>query len=193
MNIIQKEGGAALLGAVLIAIILSMLGTVSLNLATHETEQVGAATDEAVAQNVAEGGSQLVMQWFHDPSSIPHDALRTLLKKRFDTAESGPSFFDLAGRSQFRGTASTPDLLYDATRPMDDQLLNDPISGWFKSLRSLGRILKLKVYGPSRPDLLCTVEVTAGAKNLVRTVAVQLGGLGEFHHFVRASKSEITE
>src|SRR5207249_10069694 len=52
---------------------------------------------------------------------------------------------------------------------------NDPANGWFRSLRSLGRVLKLKVYGPTRPGLLCTVEITAGAAGATRTLSVQLG------------------
>jgi hypothetical protein len=39
----------------------------------------------------------------------------------------------------------------------------------------LGRIKTLAVYGPTRPGLLCTVQVTAEVKGLTRTLAVQLG------------------
>ncbi len=171
----RNERGTALLGAVLVTVILTMLGTVSLNLATHEIVQIGAAGDEAVAEHLAEAGSDLVIQWFHDPGSAPEGTIADLLAKRFDLSENGPSFFDSTGNSQFTGSSTSPDIVYDASRPMDDQTLNDPVRGWFRSLRSLGRILKLKVYGPSRPGLLCTVEVTAEARNLTRTLAVQLG------------------
>jgi len=180
------EQGAALIGAILIMLILSMLGTVSLNLAALEIESVGAARDEAVARHFAEAGSDLVVQWFHDPKSAPVGTDGSLLQKRYDLPHAGPSFFDANGVSQFIGTADHPDLLYDASRPADDRLLNDPVHGWFRSLRSLGRILKLRVYGPTRPGLLCTVEVTAGTAGgtgggmggsggLARTVSVQLG------------------
>ena len=70
-----------------------------------------------------------------------------------------------------------PDVLYDATRPSDDRLLNDPSAGWFRSLSSLGRIERVKVYGPTRPGLLCSVDVTATAKHLSRTISLQLGAL----------------
>jgi len=60
--------------------------------------------------------------------------------------------------------------------PAQDRLLNDPGTGWFRSVRSLGRILRLRIYGPADPALLCTVEVTAvGPNGLKRTIAVQLG------------------
>src|SRR5581483_1715678 len=97
-----------------------------------------------------------------------------LFTKRFELPGSGPSFFDAQGRSQFTGTAEKPDVLFDAAQPAHDELLNGPTSGWFRSLRGLGRVLKLKVYGPIRPGLLCTVEATAETKNLIRTLSVQL-------------------
>ena len=60
-----------------------------------------------------------------------------------------------------------------STRP----ILNDPQTGWFKS-PGLAKILKLRVYGATRPGLLCTVEVTAGAgqaSRVTKTVSVEFG------------------
>jgi len=170
-----RERGAALIGSVMAVLLLSMLGTVSLNLATLEIETVGAARDMVVAHHLAEAGADLVVQWVHDPNSTPSGPANGLFAKRYDLPDAGPSFFDANGASQFSGTADRPDLLYDASRPADDRLLNDPANGWFRSLRSLGRVLKLKVYGPTRPGLLCTVDVTAGVAGATRTLSVQLG------------------
>jgi len=174
MNDAHTERGAALIGAVLIIVILSMLGTVSLNVAAQEIESVAAARDEAVARHLAEAGADLVMQWFHDPSSVPEGASRMLLTKQQEGPDGSPSFFDAAGRSQFTGTENRPDILYDAARPADDRLLNDPSGGRFRSLGALGRITQLAVYGPTSPGLLCTVQVTTEARRLTRTITVQL-------------------
>lgn len=171
----HRERGAALIGSIMAVLLFSMLGTVSLNLATQEIESTVAARDMAVAQHLAEAGADLVVQWFHDTNSAPSGPAGSLFMKRYDLPDAGPSFFDAKGVSQFSGTAALPDLLYDASRPADDRLLNDPANGWFRSLRSLGRVLKLKVYGPTRPGLLCTVEVTAGAAGTTRTLSIQLG------------------
>lgn len=173
----KGEQGVALLGAILAVLILSTLGTVALNLAANEIESVKAVRDEAVAQHLAEAGSDLVMQWFHDPTSAPTGLAGSLFTKRYELPNAGPSFFDAQGVSQFAGTSDRPDLLFDASVPADDRLLNDPAVGWFRSLRTLGRMLRLKVYGPIRPGLLCTVEVTAGVGELQRTLSVQLGAL----------------
>jgi hypothetical protein len=173
---IKSERGSVLLGVMLIIFILMVLGMVSMNLATQEILQVSANKDEANARHLAEAGLDMVMQWFHDPRSMPAGAA-TVLLHRYDLPDSGPSFFDAVGHSQFSGSSAAPDLLYDAARPADDHLLNDPIDGWFRSLHSLGRIQTLKVYGPTRPGFLCSVEVTAQAKHYTRTVALQLGAL----------------
>lgn len=175
MNQTRTERGAALIGAVLIIVILSMLGTVSLNVAAQEIESVAAARDEAVARHLAEAGADLVMQWFHDPSFAPEGAGRRLFTKQQEGPDGSPSFFDATGRSQFTGTEDRPDILYDAARPADDRLLNDPSGGWFRSLGVLGRITHLAVYGPTSPGLLCTVQVTTEARRLTRTITVQLG------------------
>lgn len=168
------ERGAALIGAVLIIVILSMLGTVSLNVAVQEIESVSASKDEARARHLAEAGVDLVMQWFHDPASAPAGPGRVLFAMRQNGSGGSPSFFDVTGRSQFTGTEAGPDVLYDAARMADDRLLNDPSSGWFRSLGAFGRITRLAAYGPTSPGLLCTVEVTAEAHKLMRTLVVQL-------------------
>lgn len=171
-----RETGVALIGAVLVMLILSMLGTVSFRLAAQEVEGGRAAKEEAAATHLAEAGIDLAVQWFHDPSTAPPDPGGSLLQKRYEVASVGPSFFDAKGTSQFVGTDASPDLFFDAAVPAQDRLLNDPSVGWVRSLRGLGRILKLRVYGPLRPGLLCTIEVTAaGVTGLRRTVAVQLG------------------
>lgn len=176
---IEADGqrGVALIAALLMVLILSTLGTVSLNLAAHEVENMGAIRDEAVARHLAEAGADLVVQWFHDPSTIPNETIGNLLSKRYEVPNSGATFFDAQGVSQFVGTSAHPDLLFEASVPSQDRLLNDTSTGWFRSLRTLGRILKLKVYGPIRPGLLCTVEITAGVGQLKRTLSVQLGAV----------------
>ena len=172
-----SERGASLIGAILLVVILSMLATVSLSLAVQELESHRAAQDEAVARHLAEAGAGLVLRWFHDPSSVPTEAVRNLLARKHEHQDGSPSFFDANGRSQFTGTETRPDIVFNAARPADDRLLNDPASGWLRSLSSLGRIHALAVYGPTRPGLLCTVQVTASARGLTRTLAVQLGEL----------------
>ncbi len=174
-----EEGGHILLAALALVLILSLLGMTSLYLAGQDAVGVRAMRAEKMAQRFADAAADLVVSWFHDPAATP-PSVATLLAKQQGSEESGPSFFDAAGRSQFRGTIDRPDLLLDAANPADDRILNEPRPGVAPSLRGLGRILKLRVYGPMRPGLLCTIDVTAITMDqppVARTVQVQLGAI----------------
>src|SRR5206468_8908449 len=73
-----------------------------------------------------------------------------------------------------------PDILLDAANQTDNRTLNDSPNGLYGALGGLGRILKLKVYGPLQPGLLGTVEVTATTvehRPVSRTVQLQLGAV----------------
>jgi hypothetical protein len=175
----RDERGHILLAALALVLILSLLGMTSLYLAGQDTMGIRAMRAEKMAQRVADAATDMVVSWFHDPAATP-PAVASLLAKQQGDDISGPSFFDMAGRSQFRGTVDHPDLLLDAANPADDRVLNEPRPGFAPSLRRLGRILMLRVYGPMRPGLLCTMDVTATTLDqapTARTVRVQLGAI----------------
>jgi hypothetical protein len=168
-----------LLAALALVLILSLLGMTSLYLAGQDAVGVKAMRAEKMVQRVADAAADVAVSWFHDPAATPPTLVAVLAKQQGDDA-SGPSFFDAAGRSQFRGTVDRPDVLLDATNPADDRILNEPRPGAAPSLRGLGRILTLRVYGPMRPGLLCTMDVTATTMDqppVARTVRVQLGAV----------------
>ena len=172
------ERGMALLTVLMVVFLLTLLGLTSMQLAGQEMAGAGALQEERLAHHAAEAAVDVVMGWFHDPSFLPPGPESVMLAKRMTSSQGDPSYFDRQGRSQFTGTASHPDLLFDAGNPLQDRLLNDPQTGWFKPLKGLARILKLRVYGATRPGLLCTVEVTAGAgrdARIAKTLAVEFG------------------
>jgi len=174
-----SEEGHVLLAALMLILLLGIVGMTSLYLAGREGPGISAMREDNIAQQLADAGADLVMSWFHDPSTTP-TAVAELLMKRQGDLMRGPSFFDEAGRSQFVGTADNPDLLLDALIQADNQTLNDSSAGFTNALRGLGRILKLKIYGPLKPGLLSTVEVTAATvdrRPVPRTVQLQLGAV----------------
>ncbi|MGQ0810018.1 MAG: type IV pilus modification PilV family protein [Nitrospiraceae bacterium] len=179
LSVRSGQGGMTLLAVMLTIFMLTLLGMTSLNLASQEIVSASSVQQEKIAQHLAEGVADTVIQWFHDPNSVPSGLPAELLQKHYELPEHGWSFFDAKGVSQFTGTSDQPDVFYDAARPTDDLLLNNPSTGWFRSLQGLGRILKLKVYGPTRPGLLCTIEATAspsrGGSSISRTMSLQLG------------------
>ena len=173
------DKGHVLLTSLMLIFLLGVAGMTSLYLAGQDGPGVSAMKEENIAQQLADGAADVVMSWFHDPTVTPA-SLGGLLMKRQGDFTSGPSFFDAAGHSQFIGTADRPDILLDAANQADNQTLNDSPSGFSRALGGLGRILKLKVYGPLQPGLLSTVEVTATTvdhRPVTRTVQLQLGAL----------------
>ena len=175
----QRQEGHVLLGSLMLIFLLGIAGVTSLYLAGQDGPGISAMKEDNVAQQLADGAADIVMSWFHDPSATPAP-IAGLLVKRQGNLRSGPSFFDEAGRSQFAGTADHPDILLDAANQSDNQTLNDFSSGFSRALGGIGRILKLKMYGPLQPGLLSTVEVTATTvdrRPVTRTVQLQLGAV----------------
>jgi len=175
----RKIDGHVLLATLMLILILSMLGMTSLYLAGQDRPGIAAMKEETVAEHLADSASDLIVGWFHDSSTTPA-ALREVLSRRKGDPATGPSFFDSALRSQFTGTADHPDIMFDAGNASDNIILNAPPSGFAGALREIGRLTQFKLYGPLRPGLLATMEITAatiGARPLTRTIQVQLGAL----------------
>ena len=175
----QCDKGHVLLAALMLIFLLGVVGMTSLYLASQDRPGVSAMREDKLAQQLADGATDIVMSWFHDPSATP-TVIGGLLAKRQGDLASGPSFFDVAGRSQFVGTVDHPDILLDAANQSDNQMLNDSPNSFHNSLGGLGRINKVKMYGPLQPGLLSTVEVTATTVDhlpVARTVQLQLGAV----------------
>ena len=174
----RDERGMALLAVLMVVFLLTLLGMTSMQLAGQEIVGASALQEERLAHHAAEAAVDVVMGWFHDPALHPQGVETTWLTKRLVNAQGDASYFDAQGRAQFAGTGASPDVVFDAAHAQHDRLMNDPQTGWFKSLKGLARILKLRVYGATRPGLLCTVEVTAGAghtSRVTKTVSVEFG------------------
>ena len=173
---VSHEQGIALLGVVILALILALLGAALLELAGQESSSAAGATDVAVAQAVADAAQDMVISWFHSPQASPSD-MATVLAKRQLSSSGSPSFFDQTGRSQFVGTVDRPDVLLDASRSADQLLLNDSGRGLLRSLQDLGSVQGLKIYAPGTPGLVCTVEATVSTvhSSVRHTVSMQLG------------------
>ena len=141
MKTYGTEKGGVLIGALLIGLLLAMLGGVAMNLAATETTASARHLEEKNSQLLAESGLEQVMAW------LTHGDL--------------PSSGGAPAPVLFTGTADHPDVEYDAARPDDDHLLNDIGTGRSRALADLGRVVRVRLYGPSLPEGFCTVEVTA--------------------------------
>ena len=175
---VHGHQGHVLLAALMLILVLTLLSFSLLYLVGQDAPGISAMREQTQAQHLAEGAADLLVSWFHEPAAAP-DALSGLLAKRQDAGD-GPSFFDAAGRSQFAGTPERPDLLLDVFNERDARLLNESPTGFNGALSELGRLERLKLYGPAQPGLLGAVEVTASTKSsrpLRSTIRLQLGAL----------------
>ncbi|MBH0181961.1 MAG: hypothetical protein HP490_09885, partial [Nitrospira sp.] len=162
-----------------LVLILSLLGATILNLAGQEAISSTVGREAVVAQQLADAAGEVVVSWFHNPPAKPAvSAFPTTLAKRNRDAAGILSFFDQTGHSQFAGTMSQPDVHLEIGAVSDNQVLNDHRTGMFHALRHLGRIEELKVYAPSTPGLLCTVDVRVATHTnppFRQSVLMQLG------------------
>ncbi|MEK9140761.1 MAG: hypothetical protein AAB308_06885 [Nitrospirota bacterium] len=157
----DSQQGIALLGAMIVALMLSLLGATLLNLAGQEAVSAGLANEASLAQQLADGAGELAVAWFHSPQTTADlPQLSSLREKRNRDREGAASFFDASGRSQFVGTADQPDVRLQTGNPSDDRLLNDPETGMFRTMTHLGQVEEVKVYAPTKPGLLCTIDTT---------------------------------
>jgi hypothetical protein len=150
------EKGAVLLTVLLLGVLLSVLGGVAINFAMTETEGAQRQVKETSARLLAESGIEQVIAWLNHGQLPGHEQGDVPLV--------------------FKGSVAAPDVIYDAGRAGDDRFLNDTTSGVFRTLAELGRIEQIIVYGSSRPEGLCTVQVTSQALGGVRrSASLELG------------------
>lgn len=153
-----EESGGVLIGALLVGLLMAMLGGVAMNLAVTETTASARHLEEKNGQLLAESGVEQVIAWLtHGDLLLPGGA---------------------PVPDRFAGTADHPDVELDAARSDDDRILNGIAAGEHRALADLGRIVRMRLYGPALPDGFCTVEVTAESRSGVRrTVVLELGAL----------------
>src|ERR1041385_2984267 len=93
----QCDKGHVLLAALMLIFLLGVVGMTSLYLASQDRPGVSAMREDKLAQQLADGATDIVMSWFHDPSATP-TVIGGLRAKRQGDLASAPSFIAAAGR-----------------------------------------------------------------------------------------------
>lgn len=145
-GIMYNQNGMVMLIALLFLLLLTILGTSSLYLAYTETAVTRIIESDARAFYIAESGIEQTLYWFSNPDKFNGTPEDTFTKKM----QSGTSFFDEDGVSQYTGTQQTPDMVYSTS---DNEL---------------------KVYGPTVPGALCTIISSGVSGRITSTVLVEL-------------------
>jgi hypothetical protein len=173
----RGEQGIVLLVTMILLVLLTSLGITSMNLATIELRAAGGTSQDRAAEHLADAAVDLVVSWFHRPESLPPEIERVLIGQLLPNSDSlsiTPPAPETPGESP-----ATAEVLFDAATPEGHRALNDPTTGWFRSLGRIGKILRLRVYGLTRSGLCCTVEVAtqagSGGDTSKASMAVDLG------------------
>jgi hypothetical protein len=173
-----SERGAILVVALVTVGLLSVLGGAWLRVVTAERETVVREEREILARSLADAGVERVLAWFADPASFagpgvfrqtsacsaPSDHA-AIFRKRCLGAGGLPGFRGVDGSSQFRGTATSPDLVY-AWNTIEDlsieSILQDLNLSW-PSLRSVASTIRteIRLLAPRSPDAIATILIRA--------------------------------
>ncbi len=145
-EILYSHDGVMMLMTLLFLLLLTILGTSSLYLAFSEVVIAKSIEADARAFYTAESGIEQALYWFNNPDRFPGTPEDFFRRRKLNHT----SFFDDDGVSQYTGIEQSPDLAYS----MQDT--------------------DLKVYGPTIPGALCTVESSGISGRIRRTVTAEL-------------------
>jgi hypothetical protein len=173
----EPEKGTALLVTISLLFLITLLGFSAWRWAN---EEVGISANQAAAvraQYIAEAGVAVMLQWFQEPKTFPEQGTfpggypagerSSFLERRMTDSRGATSFFDGEGRSQFTGTGEVPDFEYQ-DHSQDGGLLGETFA-------DLGVLHSLKLFGPTTPGAIGTVEATGATRSgMLRTVSVEM-------------------
>lgn len=174
---LKTERGMALVVTVGLLFLITLLGLAAFR---WSLDELGIAANQKAAvqaRYIAESGTALMLQWFQEPQAFPAIGAfpqgepagghGSFLAKRMTDSDGAVSFFNESGQSQFVGTAEKPDFVYES-KPDDPELLPDAFAG-------LGSVTGLKLFGPTVPGAIGTVEATGTTgSGISRTVSVEI-------------------
>ena len=75
------EQGHVLLAALILMLIVVLLSMTLLHLAGQDAPGISAMREQTQAQHLAEGAADLVVTWFHEPSTAPASLSGVLAKR----------------------------------------------------------------------------------------------------------------
>lgn len=149
---IKNERGTALLAAIMLLVLANGLGLLAFHVSTGELQISTYAGRELASAYLAESGVEKVLSWVADPARSPDPPLFSgLLTQRCSGERTSPDF------------------------QLSSAILNDMNEGPFSELKETGKLIDLRLYKPSHPDGICTVQSGAVAgKGPVKVVRVEI-------------------
>lgn len=172
-----NEHGMALIVVMGLMALIVFLGLAVFQYSLDEIRMAANESAMAQSQYLAEAGVARTVRIFHDPGDMPaggsfprgypESGRGIFFEKRKQNAAGGASFTGQAGESQFEGTETVPDYLYENTGGS---------SGSFsEGLEDFGFLESLRIYGPEGPRSIVTVEAVGRSRGGgLRRVKVRL-------------------
>lgn len=149
---VKNEKGTAMIAAVMLLVLATGLGLLAFHVSTGELQISAYPGRELASTYLAESGVEKVLAWVADPGRSPD-----------------PPFFAALPTRRCSGEKTAPDF------QLSDALMDDAGEGPFSELKERGKIVDLRLYKPSHPDGLCTVQSGAAAgKGAIKVVKVEI-------------------
>lgn len=182
----RREEGIALVVALLILVMLTVVGLVAIISSSTETAIAVNAKGSTQALYLAEAGVAQVAWWFKSPATFTLSAgINTAYHSGVTAAQFftpreqlGGSYFSTGGVSQFKGSSYTDfDFRQDASPVYDGDTAATNLDNIFTNLLDYGHITELRIFSPTPlSGNICRVRVTASSKlGGSRTIEQDLG------------------
>lgn len=149
---IKNEKGTAIFAAIMLLILASGLGLLAFHVSSSELQISTYSGRELGSTYLAESGVEQVLSWVADPARSPD-----------------PSFFANVPTRRCSREKTAPDF------QLSEALINNTNGGPFTELIEIGRIVDLRLYKPSHPEGLCTIQSSAiSGKGVTKVVRVEI-------------------
>ncbi|MCG3110801.1 MAG: pilus assembly PilX N-terminal domain-containing protein [Candidatus Manganitrophus sp. SB1] len=149
---VKNENGTAIFAALILLVLATGLGLLAFHVSTGEL-QISAYAGRALASTyLAESGVEKVLSWVTEPARSPD-----------------PAFFAELPTRRCAGERTSPDF------QLSEAHMDDHGEGPFAEISERGKIVDLRLYKPSHPDGICTIQSGAVAgKGAAKVVQVEI-------------------
>lgn len=149
---VKNERGTAIFAALLLLVLSTGLGLLAFHVSTGELHISAYAGRELASTYLAESGVEKVLSWAAEPARSPD-----------------PAFFAELPTRRCAGERASPDF------HLSDAHMDDEGDGPFAEISERGKIVDLRLYKPSHPDGVCTVQIEAvSGKGAAKVIRVEI-------------------
>ncbi|MBI3805530.1 MAG: hypothetical protein HY282_17410 [Nitrospirae bacterium] len=137
----------------MLLILATGLGLLAFHVSSGELQISAYGERELASTYLAEAGVEKILSWVSNPTKSPN-----------------PTFFARLPATHCSGEKASPDF------QVSDALMNDLSEGPFSELGNRGKLFDLRLFKPSHPDGICTIQSAAVVgKGTAKVIRVEIG------------------